>query len=230
MTQLRHDTTAAHAFTLMEVMLAMAVFAVVLVAMNGVFFSALRLRARTSAALDETATLEQALTVMRRDLAQAVPPGGVLAGSLQSGVVGGALNQNNGLELFTATGSLSDATPWGDVQKVTYQLQEAANPAGASGKDLVRGVTRNLLSITEEPEYQWLLGNVEQLEFAYYDGSTWRDSWDSTAGETNLPAAVRVRVQLAKAGGQGGLREREPIELIVPLMAQARTNAAASVQ
>jgi type II secretory pathway component PulJ len=160
----------------MEVMLAVAVFAIVLVAMNGVFFSALRLRARTSAALDESVALEQALTVLKRDLAQAVPPGGVLAGALQSGVVGGALSQNNGLEMFTTTGSVNDNTRWGDVQKVTYQLQEPANPANSFGKDLVRGVTRNLLSTTDEMEYQWLLGNVEQLEFAYYDGLTWRDS------------------------------------------------------
>src|SRR5262245_66678258 len=109
--RLAGDGRAPAAFTLMEIMLAVAIFAVVLVAINGVFFSALRLRARTSAALDNSAALEQALVVIRRDLANAVPPGTVLAGSLQSGVVGGTLSQNNGLELFTSTGTLSDNAP-----------------------------------------------------------------------------------------------------------------------
>ena len=218
---------SAAAFTLMEVMLAVAVFAIVLVAMNGVFFSALRLRARTSAAIEESAVLEQALTILRRDLAQAVPPGGVLAGSLQSGVLGGTLSQNNGIELFTASGSLTGNAPWGDIQRVTYQLQIPANPSRSRGKDLIRGVTRNLLSITEEEEQQWLMGNIEELEFAYYDGLSWRDSWDATVGQTNLPSAIRVRI-LAADAAQTGIRQRDPVELIVPLMAQARTNVTTS--
>src|SRR5690242_9113478 len=63
------------AFTLMEVMLALTVSAIVLAAIGGVFFAALRLRDRTSAALDETAPLYQALSIMRCDFQGALPPG-----------------------------------------------------------------------------------------------------------------------------------------------------------
>ena len=215
----------SQAFTLMEVMLAVAVCAVVLVAINGVFFSALRLRARTSAALDDSASIELALSVMRRDLANAVAPGGVLAGTLQSGVVSGTLSENNGIELYTSTGLTSEADSFGDIQRVTYQLQPPANPTSARGNDLIRGTTRNLLSVSDEEEYRWLLGGIEQLEFAYFDGSTWQPSWDSTLGATNLPSAIRVRIHLASESSASVLARRQPVELVVPLIVQARASS-----
>src|SRR5713101_1853807 len=79
----------AGAFTLMELLLAIAVMAIVLVAINGVFFSALRLRNSVSNGLDESVPLEHAIAVMRRDLQNTTPPGGILQGGLQSGVVNG---------------------------------------------------------------------------------------------------------------------------------------------
>ena len=69
------------------------------------------------------------------------------------------------------------------------------------------------------------MGNVQDLRFAYYDGIDWRDTWDSTMGVTNLPNAVRVRIQMADANGPKDINQ-DPIELIVPLVSQSRTNAA----
>jgi type II secretion system protein J len=216
----------ASAFTLIEILLALGVSAIVLAAIGGVFFSAMRLRDRTMMMLDEAAPMQQALALLRRDLKGAVPPGGMMAGSLQSGVVSGNFGQNmDGIELYTSTGVVRDNAPWGDIQKVTYQLQPSANTR-ALGKDLIRSVTRNLLNTTvEEAEDQWLMGNVQDLRFAYYDGIDWRDTWDSTMGVTNLPNAVRVRIQMADANGPKDINQ-DPIELIVPLVSQSRTNAA----
>ena len=39
------------------------------------------------------------------------------------------------------------------------------------------------------------------LEFDCYDGSQWRNTWDTSAGDTNLPVAVRVRIQLCGPAG-----------------------------
>src|SRR6266571_3956497 len=63
----------ARAFTLIEVLLAVSVFAIVLIAINTVFYSALRLRATTARVLDQSAPLQQTLIVLRRDLHGAVP-------------------------------------------------------------------------------------------------------------------------------------------------------------
>jgi len=66
----------------------------------------------------------------------------------------------------------------------------------------------------------------ETVEFDCYDGSQWRGSWDTSLGDTNLPAAVRVRIQLVSKEGEVA-RNRQPLELIVPLLAQTiRTNSA----
>src|SRR4051812_4166333 len=64
------------AFTLIEMMIALAVFAVVLAAINGVFWGALRLRKKTVESIDAALPKERALAIMRNDLANIVPPSG----------------------------------------------------------------------------------------------------------------------------------------------------------
>src|SRR5438128_4659512 len=133
------------AFTLMEVMLALGTSAIVLAGIGGVFYSAIRLRERTSAMLDEAAPLHQALGLLRRDLQGALPPGGVMLGDFKSGILSSGMAQGFGLQFYTSTGAINDNAPWGDIQQVTYELREPAQRAGAAGKDLFRSITRNLL-------------------------------------------------------------------------------------
>src|SRR5207248_9726625 len=64
------------AFTLMEIMLALAISAVVLAGIGGVFYSAVRLRERTMAMIDESVSLQQAFNFIRHDLHGALPPCG----------------------------------------------------------------------------------------------------------------------------------------------------------
>ena len=51
------------AFTLLELLIAVSVFAIVLAAINGVFYSAIRLRNRAVELVDRTLPVEQALTI-----------------------------------------------------------------------------------------------------------------------------------------------------------------------
>lgn len=218
----------AGAFTLLEVLLAVGIFAIILLAINTVFYSALKLRQRTNEALSESLPIHQALTIMRRDLRGAMQPVGVLASSFKDGLVGIGTVQSSGLEFFTTTGTLNDYEPWGDVQKVTYQLTESLDRSRARGKDLIRSVTRNLLNTgIEEPVEQRLAGNVETMEFWCYNGTDWRNTWDSANGDTNLPVAVKVLLYMA-ADYSADIRNRQPLELLVPLTTQARTNQTSS--
>ena len=206
-------------------LLALAVSAIVLAGIGGVFFSAIRLRERTAALVDESAPLYQAFTFMRRDLQGAIGPGGVLQGDFKSGTLNSATVQGNGLQFCTTTGNLKDDQPWGDVQQVVYELRDSTERSSLGGKDLIRSVTRNLLSTTTpESDDQFLMGNVRSLEFACYDGNDWRDSWDSTTGDTNLPTAVRIRIQL-ESNNAADERNRSPIEMVFPLQTQSRTNS-----
>jgi len=217
---------AAAAFTLMEVMLALAVSAIVLAAIGGVFFSALRLRDRTVAALDEANPLQMAVSYLRRDLKGTAPSNGELTAIFQTpgGDIGTGLNYL--IRFRTTTGLLRDGVPWGDVQEVGYALRPSTTRPGV--QDLIRCVTRNLLSTTDaQTDQQFLLSNVQSLDFACYDGATWQDAWDTTMSNTNLPAAVRVRLQMAGASGSVA-RDQDPIELIIPLSSQSFTNQPAS--
>src|SRR6185437_13509501 len=107
------------------------------------------------------------------------------------------------------------------VQKVTYELQPPANNL-TRGKDLIRSVTRNLLStVTPQPENQWMMGGIESVAFSCFDGTNWYNTWDSTL-TTNVPIAVRVRILPAAGGGSTGAPS--PIEFLVPIDSVSRTN------
>lgn len=216
----------ARAFTLMELVLAVGITAIVLVAINGVFFSAMRLRESTTEAVNESLPTQQALAILRRDLAGAMPPttNGVFSGYFKVGSVASTgLNQPVDIELYTTTGALHDNEPWSEVQRVTYELRLPADRS-APGKDLIRSVTRNLLAtIAPPPEDQRMMSGIQSIEFSCYDGTEWRDYWDTTMTDTNLPTAVRVRIQLV---GSSGVANSQPIEIIAPIDSQPRTTPA----
>jgi type II secretory pathway component PulJ len=217
----------------MELLLAVAVFAIVLAAMNTVYFSALRLRNQTAAGFDAALPVEQAVARIKRDLAALRPPGGTLAGAFQTTALSSAsVMESIGVrvspDLYTSSALVDEWTPFPEVQKVAYFL---ANPTNQTvGRDLVRAVSRNLLPVTqEEIETQFVLEGVENVVFQYFDGSVWQDFWDSTT-TSNLPFAIRVQIVLAHdpnaAGGQPATRA--PVELVVPIKSEARTNQVAT--
>ena len=135
-------------------------------------------------------------------------------------------------DFYTTTGLIDETSPWAEIQKVSYVLVDSTNRA-AAGRDLIRAITRNLLPATleEPPAQQWLMSGVQGLSFYYYDGTQWRDSWDSTVpdsvtGLTNtLPRAIKVQIQTApEQAGRAFSAMPAPIELVVPVVIQARTN------
>jgi type II secretion system protein J len=221
------------AFTLIEMLLAVAICAIVLVAINGVFATAVRLRDKTSEAIEEALPVNRALDILSRDLKGTVGPGGFLAGDFKCGVqaTGATMGLSGeagsaGLDFYTSTGVLTDKAPWGDLQEVFYELK-APSDRNQAGMDLVRCINRNLLATTTQtPEIQWLMGKVQTLEFDCYDGTQWQPTWDTSGGDTNLPVAVRVRIHLVPQPGEAAGKV-QPLEMIVPLVSQTRANLTA---
>ena len=84
-------TVRRRGFTLIEVLLATAIFSIVLVAINVVFFAALHLRQRTTAAVDGALPLNQALAILRKDLQNTVAPSGTLSGQFRYGLTGSSV-------------------------------------------------------------------------------------------------------------------------------------------
>jgi general secretion pathway protein J len=233
------ETTASRrlvcGFTLIEVLLAVSIFSLVLVAAHSVLFGALRLRNKTTLAIEHSLELEHALATIRHDLANLALPG-TIAGELQTTPTSSTSNTNerpesasSGLlgqsspDFYTSTAVLDPYLPWGELQRVTYRLEDPTNRI-ARGKDLYRLVLRNLLPASTEdaPEEQWLLGGVQSILFEFYDGTQWRNDWDSTTETNKLPLAVLVRLQTLPS--EDGMELPNPYELIVPVQVQAPTN------
>ena len=230
----RRETRGNRGFTLIEVLLALAICAIVLVAINAVFATAVRLRDKTSGAVDKALPVERTLDLLRRDLKGTVGPRGFLAGDFKCGAssIGATMGLTGeaggaGLDFFTTTGHLNDNAPWGDLQEVLYELKAPADRDQA-GMDLVRCVNRNLLATTTPtPDIQPLLSHVESVQFDCYDGTQWRNSWDTSSGDTNLPTTVRIRIFMVADSGEDPTK-KAPLEMLVPLMAVTRTNLVAT--
>jgi type II secretion system protein J len=213
-----------HGFTLMELLIATMIAAVVLAAMNTAFYAALHLRSSTSSAVENSIPLNHAVSILKADLRGILITGGLMAGSIESPGTENVNNQPTLLDICTTTGAIHDELPWGDVQKVSYLLR---NPVGVSrpvGQDLIRAVTRNLLaSVQPDLSEQALLSGVSSLQFLFYDGANWQTTWDSTTAATPTPRAIKVEIEFAK--DDSGRQGRLPIEIVVPVVAQELTNS-----
>lgn len=222
----KSDVKEQCAFTLLELLVAVAAFALVLVAINGIFYGAVRLRNKTSQSIEDALPLQQTVAIIKQDLQCLVAPNGKLTGMLQTGgTTVPAAQQQGGTDIYTCNGSLSDANPWGNVQKVTYLLRNSDTQSRSDGKDLIRVVTRNLLPTAQEESVDhWMMSGVEKFTLLYYDGTMWKDTWDSTTDTNGLPQGLKVEMILA--ANQDEKRSRIPIEITVPVMVQSLTNQA----
>jgi general secretion pathway protein J len=211
-------------FTLLELLIATAVGAVVLIVIQTTFFGALRLHNTTHERIDSDLVLHRSLSIIRRDFSGLMMPGGTLAGQLQttnfSSLNEGSYGERVTPEIYTNSGKIDGWNPFSEVQMVAYYLAGAAGDN--DGKDLVRVVTRNLLPVQDSvPEEQILLHGVESATLAFYDGSGWVDNWDST--ETSmLPRALKLSITMKRQ--ERGLPASPPIELTVPIMVTTRAS------
>ena len=220
--------SARSAFTLIEMILAIGIAAIVLIVVNVALFTALHLRDATADMVDAESPVDSTVSMLKRDLECCVTPTNgtskVLSGDFRAGpgINSSGVSGDVAIEMYTATGALSDNEPWADIQRVTYELKTPVD-LSEPGKNLYRSVVRNLLpAATPEVDDQFLLGGVSSIKFTCYDGTLWQDTWDTTivgSPNTNLPVAVRVDIQMA------GNAAAQPVEIVVPIDAVARTNA-----
>ena len=209
-------------FTLMEVMFATMAFALILLVMQMTFSGALGLRNRAQKRVDQQATLSQAMTIMKRDIENMIVTGGLMAEGLICTEMGSPDMPNDQLEFYSTTGVVSDQFPWGDVQKVGYLL----------GVDPMQTVTTNLgqalmrlslntlpLEANEEPPVETLmLDNVRSMQFEFFDGLQWLQTWDSNVNEPAVPLAVRAIVEAFTDNPNPTRRQTRIWEILVPIL------------
>jgi type II secretion system protein J len=218
---------ATGAFTLLELLVATAIGATVLLVINATFFSALRLHNATHEHIDRDLALQRALGIVRADLAGIMLPGGVLAGQLQtttfSSATMDAAGERVSPDIYTNSARLDGWSTLAEVQMVAYYLAPAAD--GGNAKNLVRVVTRNLLPVQEAtPEEQTLLPGVSSAAVTFYDGAEWTDAWDSSTTRT-LPSAIKFSLVMAPLENDAARGVPDPVELVVPVVVTTPTSA-----
>lgn len=211
-------------FTLLEIVLVILLSAVLFAAVLGALRGVMVLRQRADEAQEADILQQHCLDAIAADLRCVVPPGGVLCDSFS-----GEAEDENGVRRdhleFSASSNLYWASVFGgDIVRVLYELREPEDDdAEETGWELMRYVTRNVLSLTEEePDEIALLPAVKSLEFAYYSNEEWLESWDSTLQEDQLPEAIRVRI-IPMSDAEDG--EAAPLDLVVPVQVEAREEA-----
>ena len=224
-----HALRSRRGFTLLELLVATVVGAIVLLVINGTFFGALRLSNTTHDHIASDLELQRTLGIVRKDFAGVMLPGGVLSGQLQTTLVSsltqGTYGDQVGPDLYTNTGTVDGWGPFSEVQLVDYYLAPAAG--GSNGRSLIRVVTRNLLPVqTTTPDVQTLLSDISNATIDYYDGAQWTDAWDSSATAT-LPKAIRFQIVLADANSNQS--NSAPIELVVPVLVSTSASQLQSV-
>jgi hypothetical protein len=103
----------------------------------------------------------------------------------------------------------------GDLRRVSYWMADASN--GLARQEVKVETAQNIATMppnvsddgTGTIKYT---PEVRNINFSYYDGSNWQDTWDSTTlgadGITPIgpPRAVAVTIEVAQPGPDGGER------------------------
>jgi type II secretion system protein J len=215
----RHDRRG---FTLLELVLAMAFVAMLSMTLYGAMRAAFRARSSATSATESIRAASIVAALVRQDL-ESVPPIGTLAAEfIGTHAQGNGLTGDNDYVEFYSIGSDNpkDDSPLAEgIRRIELLVRtDTGSPA------LVRRVTRNLLTATQEHyEDEILCRNVRSFSLRYFDGTTWQESWDSTALGDVVPMAVVVVIELNDPARPDA--EPKRVSCVVPLACGKPTDA-----
>ncbi len=180
--------TPARGFTLIEALLALAIFGVIAVLAYRATSALTEGESRLSAEAQRWRALEALFTRFEADIRQAMPRS-VRVGTTREPAWLGAVAGNQSALVFTRAGSEFAQEPAPAGQRVGYRLREG----------IIELAYWPQLDHTEDaqPAVYPLVSDVAafQLEYLARDGS-WRDRWP-LLGEADVPRAVRLTLTLA---------------------------------
>jgi type II secretion system protein J len=188
-------------FTLLELVVAMSMVAVLAVSLSEsmhVAFSAVK---SADAAIDPPRTASVAMDFVSQDLQNALPPGTQLAGNFEATQGQDSRgHENDDLVFFSSADSPQHVDGNGDIKQIELTMEQTPDGDWV----LVRRVIRNLLSETQvNPDEEILCRGVNSFTLEYSTGSQWQQTWDSTQEDNTIPAAVQVTLELQRPDTKG---------------------------
>ena len=180
--------TAPRGFTLIEALLALAIFGVIAVLAYRGTSALTDGEARLSSEAQRWRALEALFTRFEADIRQAVPRG-VRAGAAREPAWLGSVAGKQSALVFTRAGSEFSLEPAPAGQRVGYRLRDGTIEL-AYWRELDHAESA-------QPVVYPLVADVAafQLEYLTRDGA-WRDRWP-LLGEADVPRAVRLSLTLA---------------------------------
>ena len=188
---------------MLELLVAMAMVAILAVSLYASIQITFKAQKRADAAVEPARTAQLAMEMIGQDLTNSIQPGGELAGNFE-GTTGSddRGHEADDIDFYSTADSPQHQDANGEIKNIEITV---ITPQNSTDHVLVRRVTRNLLSLnsTATPDPEFICGHVNSFSVAYYDGSDWTDTWDSTAEDNTLPVAIQVTLNLDRDDPQG---------------------------
>lgn len=178
-------------FTLVEILVAVAVAALLLSTIYGVFQTVAGAKQRLD---QEGENYHQARVIfdrLSRELRGVYAP----SSNQRSRFEGGTNDRGETYLRFTTTAS----TPLsgGGIGEVSYLLQQ--DPDNPAGRKVLERSEQGLTSAAQTVQGYRIASGIETLTLRFFDQGTWSDQWPA-ATPVNLPTAVEVSLQLEVGG------------------------------
>lgn len=209
MTSLLRSRRAPAGFTLIEVMLVMAIFASLLTLMWSSFSEASRNKKRVEAAQERTHTVRVALLRMAREIEMAYRSDNNPVSSTEQRTRFVGVSRPDVDELtFSAFAHqrLRSGVAEADTSMIMYYGER--DPDDRRVLNLMRRETRRLQALDPAAipgEAYVLCPDIVRLKFGYFDirRKEWRDEWDTRPGKQGyLPVHVRIELTVLDERGQ----------------------------
>ena len=191
-------------FTLLEVLIALALLGVIAAALYGTFFSLARARDAAASGVEATRELRSTLDLLRREVSAAFWNSGNarLRFVVEDRDVFG--KPASVLTFTSVTPPRVDGLPLSDQQEVTYQPRQQGEMLRLERQ------ARDVYSSGEPIAYPQMEGLTGFLVECSADGSKWVKSWDTALNQA-LPKVVRITLRL-----QSGEHEQSFATLATP--------------
>ena len=232
---MKTSTRSHPGFTLIELLMAAAAGALILAVLVNVYARTIKIRNQATEHLRESRLEARAISIIRNDLVNARLSGGVMAATLESGQQNTNSKFPGDLILDTTTGTINEDTFSPELQEIEYYIGDDPSSPGSSSGALKRAISRNILAITPQVDKEeTLLTGITAMEVAFFDGSNWQDTWDTTDASTStdptatvgVPTAIRLRFTLSPEAHPA--MNRKTIEVIVRWTTQPNSAPAAA--
>jgi general secretion pathway protein J len=181
-------------FTLLEVLIAIAIFSLISLSSFTIFDTVLTSDETAKQRSERHNELQRAFVILERDLSQIARRSIRFDGEAPSE---NFLQTSEGIYLsdeqvlaFVRHGWTNPGLllPRSDLQAISYQLvDETLERLHFNFVDAVGG---------EEPKVRRLISNVSALAFQFYDGKKWQETWS----EKHLPLAIAIEVDTKEYG------------------------------